>query len=149
MAARGRKVKGTENKDNGLFGNEAGADRARAASAKLRAAKFTPAFAHLTLTLPPGRRLTACVGDAASAGGIRWGSPTDLPVLTAPPSRMSTDCAMPETPEQQARQTIDALVGGCGRAVPVYNQVDLSAARDVALREVPLTRGRCDKWSGA
>jgi type I restriction enzyme, R subunit len=51
---------------------------------------------------------------------------------------------MPEGPEQQARQTIDALLLGCGWLLQNYTAVDFSAGRAIALREVPLKSGRCD-----
>jgi type I restriction enzyme R subunit len=51
---------------------------------------------------------------------------------------------MPEAPEKQARQTIDALLANCGWVVQNYTAVDFSAARGIALCEVPLTSGRCD-----
>src|SRR3954468_17950863 len=52
--------------------------------------------------------------------------------------------AMPETPEQRARQTIDALLGARGWAGRDYRAGNLGGARGIALREVPLKRGRCD-----
>jgi type I restriction enzyme R subunit len=51
---------------------------------------------------------------------------------------------MPETPEQRARQQIDAQLAACGWIVQDFKSVDLSAGRGIALREVPLTTGPCD-----
>ncbi len=48
------------------------------------------------------------------------------------------------TPEQRARQQIDAQLVDCGWVVQDYKAVDFSAGREVALREVPLTTGPCD-----
>lgn len=48
------------------------------------------------------------------------------------------------TPEAIARQKIDAMLVACGWVVQDYAGVDLSAGVGVALREVPLTGGRCD-----
>jgi len=47
-------------------------------------------------------------------------------------------------PEESTRQKIDALLTQCGWAVQDYTSLNLSAARGVALREVPLKNGRCD-----
>jgi type I restriction enzyme R subunit len=52
---------------------------------------------------------------------------------------------MPDlTPEQRARQQIDAQLAACGWIVQDYKAVDFSAGRGIALREVPLTTGPCD-----
>ena len=52
---------------------------------------------------------------------------------------------MPElTPEQRARQQIDAMLVASGWVIQDYHALNLSAARGVALREVPLKSGRCD-----
>ena len=51
---------------------------------------------------------------------------------------------MPETPEQLARQQIDALLTASGWVVQDYKAVDFSAGRGIALREVPLKTGPCD-----
>ena len=51
---------------------------------------------------------------------------------------------MPDTPEQIARQQIDAQLAACGWVVQDYKSVDFSAGRGIALREVPLTTGPCD-----
>ena len=51
---------------------------------------------------------------------------------------------MPETPEQRARQKIDAMLIAAGWTVQDYRAVDFSAGRGIALREVPLTTGPCD-----
>ena len=52
---------------------------------------------------------------------------------------------MPDlTPEQRARQQIDAQLAACGWVVQDYKSVDFSAGRGIALREVPLKTGPCD-----
>ena len=48
------------------------------------------------------------------------------------------------TPEQQAREQIDAQLTACGWKVQDYKALDFSVGRGVALREVPLKGGRCD-----
>ncbi|MEO7008232.1 MAG: hypothetical protein ABI156_03690, partial [Caldimonas sp.] len=48
------------------------------------------------------------------------------------------------TPEQLARQQIDALLTAVGWAVQDYADYAPGAARGIALREVPLKSGRCD-----
>ena len=48
------------------------------------------------------------------------------------------------TPEQLARLQIDALLVAAGWAVQDYGSYNPGAARGIALREVPLTSGRCD-----
>lgn len=48
------------------------------------------------------------------------------------------------TPEQRARQAIDAQLVACGWIVQDYKSVDFSAGRAIALREVPLKTGPCD-----
>jgi type I restriction enzyme R subunit len=48
------------------------------------------------------------------------------------------------TPEQQARQQIDARLLASGWIVQDYTKLDLSAGRGIALREVPLKSGTCD-----
>ena len=48
------------------------------------------------------------------------------------------------TPEQEARQHIDAMLAASGWMVQDYNRFNPSAARGIALREVPLKSGRCD-----
>ena len=48
------------------------------------------------------------------------------------------------TPEQQARQQIDANLIACGWAIQDYAQFNPAAARGIALREVPLKSGKCD-----
>lgn len=47
-------------------------------------------------------------------------------------------------PEQNARENIDALLGAAGWVVQDYRAFNPSAARGIALREVPLKSGRCD-----
>lgn len=51
---------------------------------------------------------------------------------------------MADLPEQQARQTIDAMQAAAGWAVQDYKAFDPSASLGIALREVPLKSGRCD-----
>lgn len=51
---------------------------------------------------------------------------------------------MPETPEQLARQQMDAQLVACGWVVQDYKQFHPTAARGIALREVPLKSGTCD-----
>jgi len=48
------------------------------------------------------------------------------------------------TPEAQAREKIDALLVAAGWVVQDYKAFNPSAARGIALREVPLASGRCD-----
>jgi type I restriction enzyme R subunit len=48
------------------------------------------------------------------------------------------------TPEQLARQQIDEQLVACGWAVQDYKELDFSAGRGIALREVPLETGPCD-----
>jgi len=48
------------------------------------------------------------------------------------------------TPEQKAREQIDGMLVASGWAVQDYKAFDPSAARGIALREVPLKSGRCD-----
>jgi type I site-specific restriction endonuclease len=42
-------------------------------------------------------------------------------------------------PEEQARQTIDALLAAAGWSVQDFKQADIHAARGVAIREFPLS----------
>jgi type I restriction enzyme, R subunit len=49
-----------------------------------------------------------------------------------------------QPPEKRARANIDAMLQQCGWLIQDYKQLDLSAGRGVAVREVPLKRGRCD-----
>ena len=52
---------------------------------------------------------------------------------------------MPDlTPEQRARQQIDAQLTASGWVVQDFKSVDFSAGRGIALREVPLKTGPCD-----
>ena len=52
---------------------------------------------------------------------------------------------MPElSPEQRARQQIDAQLLACGWAVQDYRQFAPGAGRGIALREAPLKSGTCD-----
>ena len=48
------------------------------------------------------------------------------------------------TPEELARQNIDALLDRCGWLVQDYKKLDLSASKGIAVREVRLKKGRCD-----
>ncbi len=48
------------------------------------------------------------------------------------------------TPEELARQQIDALLTEGGWVIQNYKKLDLSAGRGIAVREVPLAQGRCD-----
>ena len=48
------------------------------------------------------------------------------------------------TPEQQARQQIDAQLVACGWVIQDYAQFNPAAAHGIALREVPLKSGQCD-----
>jgi len=51
---------------------------------------------------------------------------------------------MPETPEQRARQQIDAQLVACGWVVQDYKQFNPAAGRGIALRETPLKTCPCD-----
>src|SRR5258708_4600615 len=52
---------------------------------------------------------------------------------------------MPDlTPERRAREQIDAQLAACGWVVQDFRSADFTAARGIALREVPLTTGPCD-----
>jgi len=48
------------------------------------------------------------------------------------------------TPEQKAREQIDAMLLASGWAAQDFKAVDFSAGRGIALREVQLTTGQCD-----
>src|SRR3954463_389076 len=48
------------------------------------------------------------------------------------------------TPEELARQQIDAVLTQCGWLIQDYKKLDLSDGRGIAIREVPLKSGRCD-----
>lgn len=48
------------------------------------------------------------------------------------------------SPEALARKNIDTLLTACGWIIQDYKQLDLSAGRGIAIREVPLKRGRTD-----
>jgi len=50
---------------------------------------------------------------------------------------------MPDTPEQLARQKIDARLAASGWLVQNYKAFNPSAGRGIALRKVPLKSGRC------
>ena len=52
-------------------------------------------------------------------------------------------------PEQKARVRIDAMLVAAGWVVQDYRRVDFSAARGVALREVPTEAGPADEESPA
>ncbi len=45
------------------------------------------------------------------------------------------------SPEELARQHIDALLTSAGWIIQNYKQLDLSAGRGIAVREVPLKTG--------
>ena len=48
------------------------------------------------------------------------------------------------TPEQRAREQIDAQLGACGWVVQDYRQFNPAAGRGIAVREAPLKSGTCD-----
>src|SRR4051812_38241230 len=48
------------------------------------------------------------------------------------------------TPEQKAREQIDAMLALCGWEVQDYKKFNASACRGLTLREVPLKTGPCD-----
>ena len=48
------------------------------------------------------------------------------------------------TPEEKAREQIDAQLAAAGWVIQDFKAVDFSAGRGIALREVPLTTGPCD-----
>jgi len=48
------------------------------------------------------------------------------------------------TPEEKARQEIDAQLAACGWQVQDYRDLDLSARPGIAVREFPLTTGEAD-----
>jgi type I restriction enzyme, R subunit len=49
-----------------------------------------------------------------------------------------------QAPEALARKNIDKLLTECGWVIQDYKQLDLSAGRGIAIREVPLKHGRTD-----
>ena len=49
-----------------------------------------------------------------------------------------------QSPEELARENIDKLLTKCGWIIQNYKQLNLSAGRGIAIREVPLKKGRCD-----
>lgn len=51
---------------------------------------------------------------------------------------------MPETPEQEARRVIDAQLVAAGWVVQALDQINLSAARGVAVREMQSEGGPAD-----
>jgi len=52
---------------------------------------------------------------------------------------------MPElAPEARAREQIDALLIAAGWTLQDYTRFDASASRSIALREIPVSGGRCD-----
>lgn len=53
-------------------------------------------------------------------------------------------CPPMPTPEALAREKIDAMLIAADWVVQDYKQLNLSAARGIALREVPLASGPCD-----
>jgi len=53
--------------------------------------------------------------------------------------------SMPKpAPEALAREQIDALLVAAGWTLQDYTRFDASAARFIALREIPVKGGRCD-----
>src|SRR6476660_5317407 len=48
------------------------------------------------------------------------------------------------SPEELAREKIDKLLTECGWIIQDYKQLNLSAGKGIAIREVPLKKGRCD-----
>ena len=46
-----------------------------------------------------------------------------------------------DTPEELAREKIDAMLIAAGWIVQDYKSIDLSAGRGIAVREVPLKSG--------
>jgi type I restriction enzyme, R subunit len=48
------------------------------------------------------------------------------------------------SPEELAREKIDKLLTECGWIIQNYKQLNLSAGPGIAIREVPLKKGRCD-----
>jgi type I restriction enzyme R subunit len=48
------------------------------------------------------------------------------------------------TPEELARQQIDAMLIGAGWIIQNFRGLNLAAGKSVALRKVPLKSGRCD-----
>ena len=49
-----------------------------------------------------------------------------------------------QSPEELAREKIDSLLTKCGWTIQDYKQLNLSAGKGIAIREVPLKKGRCD-----
>src|SRR5438094_1751603 len=49
-----------------------------------------------------------------------------------------------QSPEKLARENIDSLLTKCGSIIQDYEQPNLSAGRGIAIRDVPLKKGRCD-----
>src|SRR4051812_46308534 len=47
-------------------------------------------------------------------------------------------------PEELARQNIDKLLTQSGWVIQNYKQLDLSAGKGIAIREIRLKEGRCD-----
>ncbi len=48
------------------------------------------------------------------------------------------------SPEELAREKVDKLLTDCGWIIQDYKQLNLSAGPGIAIREVPLKKGRCD-----
>ena len=48
------------------------------------------------------------------------------------------------SPEELAREKICKLLTECGWIIQDYKQLNLSAGPGIAIREVPLKKGRCD-----
>src|SRR5213592_4186466 len=49
-----------------------------------------------------------------------------------------------QSPEKLVRENIDSLLTKCGSIIQDYEQPNLSAGRGIAIRDVPLKKGRCD-----
>lgn len=85
------------------------------------------------------------------AGNIRKSSETcsvlEWIALCKNSCNLTCNCAtktLPMTPEEKARQEIDAQLAACGWRVQDYHDLDLSAGLGIAVREFPLTSGEAD-----
>ncbi len=97
------------------------------------------------------RFATRSGGDEASTESIVppiCQSRCSFPIVPPPdgrtPSRSRRKALALATPEQLARQTIDALLTAAGWALQDRDQFDRNAALGVAVREFPLLAGPCD-----
>ena len=52
------------------------------------------------------------------------------------------------TPEERARQQIDATLIAAGRTIQNFKELNLAAGNGIAFCEVPLKSGRCDYLLG-